>query len=115
VAGGALYAFGSKSGPRPPRPGIDITVDANGMVHPTEPLTGASLFGDPQQAPLSGHYHRIPANLPLPLSVKITADGIDVGGPHPPTHHTFFPTEPMPFADFVNSFMRLPWTYGGKK
>jgi hypothetical protein len=115
VAGGTLHAFGSKSGPRRPRPGIDIAVDTNGMVHPTEPLTGASLFGDPQQVPLSGHHHWIPADLSLPPAVKITAVGIDVAGPHPPTHHTFSPTEPMPFADFVNSFMGLPCTYGGKK
>jgi hypothetical protein len=85
------------------------------MVHPTVPLTGASLFGDSQQAPLTGHYHRIPAEFLLPQGVTITADGIDAGGTHPPTHYTVSLTEPMSYTDFVDKFVGLPWTCGGKK
>jgi hypothetical protein len=112
---GRLYAFGNRSGPRPPRPGIDLAVDANGMVHPTDPPTGASLYADPAQAPLTGHYHGFPADSPLPQGVKITPDGVDVGGPHPPTHHMFSPTESMPFGEFVGKLLGLPWSYGSKK
>ena len=110
-----LCAFGNTQGPRPPRPGKDIDVDPSGMVHPTEPPTGASMFGDPNQAPLSGHYHTIPADTPPPPGTGIKYDGIDVGGTEPPTHATFYPTESMPFTEYVEKFLNLGWSYGGKK
>ena len=110
---GCLNAFGPQTGPRPPRPVKDIEVDAKGMVHPTDPPTGASTFGDVTKAPLDGHYHTIPKDTPTP-GLKITADGVDVGGTHLPTHHTISPASSMPYEEFVERFRNLPWTYGGK-
>jgi hypothetical protein len=52
---------------------------------------------------------------PLPEGLTITPDGSDVGGPHLPTHHTVSPDQAMPFSEFVNKWLSLPWTYGGKK
>jgi hypothetical protein len=112
--GDTLSAFGNRESPRPPRPGKDIEVK-DGMVHPTDPPTGSSLFGDVNEAPLSGHYHQILKDTPLPKGTKITPDGCDVGGPHRPTHHTFSPTETMPYEEFADKFKSLPWQYGGKK
>jgi hypothetical protein len=110
-----LYCFGNRSGPRAPRPGVDIDVDAAGMVRPTKPPTGASAFGDPGQAPLTGHYHRIPAGTQLPPGLRVVADGADVGGRELPTHHTIYPSGPMALDDFTQQFLDLPWEYAGKK
>ena len=93
----------------------DLVVDPSGEVHPTSPPTGASTFGDPRQAPLTGHYHRVPAGTVLPEGIGVVADGVDVGGPHLPTHHTVFPTRTMRFSEFVEKFLNLPWEYAGKK
>ena len=76
---------------------------------------GASTFGDPNQAFLSGHYHRIPKVVQMPEGLGVTADGVDVGGRHAPTHHTIHPTRTMPFVEFVGKFQSLPWEYAGKK
>ncbi|MBA3462800.1 MAG: hypothetical protein H0T46_22785 [Deltaproteobacteria bacterium] len=84
-------------------------------MHPTTPPSGASTFGDVNQAPLTGHYHQIPEGTPMPEGVSVRADGVDVGGPYPPTHHTIYPNRTMPFSEFVEKFMNLPWVYGGKK
>lgn len=106
------YAFGSKQGPRPPRPGKDVFPDALGQIGPESPPfpNGASTFGDPKAAPLTGHYHRLPKGTQLPDGMKVVADGVDVNprSPHPRTHHTIYPSKVMPYNDFVEKFMKLP-------
>ncbi|WP_203911404.1 ricin-type beta-trefoil lectin domain protein [Rhizocola hellebori] len=114
-----LHAFGNASGPRAPREGIDFHVGDDGMVIPQSgpsPL-GASTFGDPAHAPLSGPYHVIPGGTRLPRGFGVVADGEDVlpGSGQPPTHHTIYPTEPMTPQDFIDDFLGLPWTRAGKK
>ena len=37
----------------------DVTLNENGLIGPAEPPEGASTFGDPAQAPMAGHYHRL--------------------------------------------------------
>ena len=110
-----LHAFGNRSKPREPRRGIDIQPDIDDCVSPTYPPTGASTFGDVNQAPLTGHYHRIARGTNLVEGLLVVADGSDVGGPHPPTHHTIYPGRRMPFDEFVNKFQSLPWVYTGRK
>src|SRR5690606_13051220 len=102
-----LYAFGNTTQPRSPRTPRDIAVDENGMVHPDPPEewpSGASSFADPEQAPLGGPYHVLPAGTELPPGITVTPDGQDVGGSRGPTHHTFAPSESMSFGDFVDLF-----------
>jgi hypothetical protein len=114
-----LYAFGSKGGPRPPRKGIDLIEIVPEQVGPEEPPfpNGASTFADPQQAPLSGHYHRLPRGTRLPESIQVVADGKDVRpeSPHEPSHHTIYPANTMTPERFIDVFSGLPWEYGGKK
>jgi hypothetical protein len=114
-----LFAFGNASGPRAPREGVDFYVGDDGMVVPQSGRSphGASTFGDPMQAPLTGPYHVIPAGTQLPRGFGVVADGIDVlpGSMQPPTHHTIFPTEPIMPQDFINGFLDLPWTRAGKR
>lgn len=109
-----LYAFGNRQSPRLPRPDIDIVV-VDELVYPTEPITGASSFGDVQFAPLSGHYHKIEAGTRLPSGIAVIADGRDVGGNRAPTHHTIYPNRPMPFTEFQAKFLNCGWVYVGKK
>ncbi len=115
-----LYAFGNKAGPREPRiegynlkPGQtpDLVPNEQGMVGPTEPPTGASTFGDPNKADLTGHYHKLPAGTELPEGVGVNPDGTDVGGTQPETHHTMHPTTEMTPAEFVQKHGGLPWEY----
>lgn len=114
-----LFAFGSRSGPRPPRQGIDFVADASGMFGPEYPPfpMGASLFADFQQAPVRGHYHRLVAGTVIPPDLSIVADGIDVlrNSVHPATHHSFFPTARITAQQFVDAFLALPWQYSGRK
>jgi hypothetical protein len=110
-----VYAFGNRTKPRPPRLGKDIDVKENGLVGPQTPPAGASTFGDPSQAPLTGHYHKLPKDTTLPEGLSIVPDGIDVGGPHRQTHHTIYPNREMPFDEFSQKYRSLPWEYGGKK
>jgi len=114
-----LSAFGNKSAPRAPRGGKDIFPDSVGDVGPELPPlpNGASTFGDPNLAPLSGHYHTVPKGTILPEGLGVLPDGKDVipNSPHGPTHHTIFPTEKMHVDRFIELFMNLPWRYGGKK
>lgn len=114
-----LFAFGNKNRPRPPRVGTDIIPDVDNML-PTQapPLPrGASTFSDPSQAPLTGHYHRLPAGTQLPSGFDVIADGLDVNPrfPNPATHHTIFNTIEMALDQFVDLFNNLPWQYGGRK
>jgi large repetitive protein len=114
-----LHAFGNAGGPRAPREGIDFYVGDDGMVVPQSGPTphGASTFGDPAQAPLSGVYHRIPGGTELPDGFGVVADGEDVlpGSGQPPTHHTIYPTQPMTPQDYIDGFLNLPWVRAGRK
>jgi len=93
----------------------DVTPNENGFIGPAEPPEGASTFGDPTQAPLAGHYHRLRAATMLPEGLGIKADGIDIaGGTRQPTHHTIYPTRAMLPAEFDQLFQSLPWEYGGR-
>jgi len=76
---------------------------------------GASTFGDVALAPLTGHYHRIPRQTPMPKGLAVIPDGRDAGGVNSPTHHTIFPIERMLYLTFSKLFLNLPWTYGGRK
>jgi RHS repeat-associated protein len=114
-----LYAFGNTTGPRPPRPGKDIFPNSFGNIGPEAPPLplGASTFGDPNMAPLSGPYHRLPAGTELPSGMSVVADGVDIipSSTNPPTHYTMYPTVSMPYGDFSKAFTSLPWSYVGKK
>lgn len=92
-----------------------MAVDDAGNIHPTDPVTGASTFADPSKAPLTGKYHSLAEGTQLPRGVGVKADGVDVGGVHPETHHTIFPVVTMPFSEFEEMFKNLPWQYAGKK
>lgn len=112
-----LYVFGRR-GPRPPRikgynlkpeqKGFDLAAE-NGIVGPTDPITGASAFGDPYASGLSGPYYRLPAGSELPEGIGIAADGYHVGGDHQRTHHTIYPVILMPADKFVRLFVTLGW------
>jgi RHS repeat-associated protein len=113
-----LHAFGNRTAPRDPRPDPDMEIVDGQFVAQAPPLPrGASTFGDPQQAPLSGQYHRLPAGTELPDGFAVVADGSDVvpNSPHPPTHHTIYPTRDMPPDEFQQGFRDLPWEHAGKK
>jgi len=114
-----LYAFGPKSAPSPPKVGKDAFPDPEGIVGPERaPFPREkSTFGDPVQAPLSGHYHKLPKGTKLPNGIDVVADGLDVdkASPHPPTHHTLFPAEAMPLDEYTEKINTLPWSYAGKK
>ena len=114
-----LYAFGNAQGPRPPRVGQDLEPDEAGFIPPGEPPEppGASTFGDPDQAPLTGIYWKLPAGTPLPVGLLVIADGSDVleGSQQPPTHHTIFASEAMPAQRFVDLYAALPWERAGRR
>jgi hypothetical protein len=121
TAPAALHAFGSKDKPRDPRLGVDLDPNPDGTVGP-EPQPGndwpggASTFGDPDKAPLTRHYHRIPSGTPMAGGLRVIRDDPIAGGPSKyETHHTIFPVITMPFSEFVNKFQGLGWTYAGKK
>jgi hypothetical protein len=81
---------------------------------------GKSFFGDPNQAPLTGAYYKIPKGALLPPGTGIKPDGRDVipGSPHPATHHTLFPTVKLPFETFntlVVSFIEKNAIFVDKK
>lgn len=109
-----LYAFGNKTSPRSPRADIDIKV-VQGLVNTTSPPTGASTFADVNYAPLSGHYYKLDKGTQLPSGIGVIADGVDAGGNHSRTHHTLYPTRPMPFKEFVEKIMNCGWVYVSKK
>jgi hypothetical protein len=113
-----LYVFGNRSGPKRPRTGIDVFPDAAGMVGPEYPPLprGASTFADVAKVTLSGYYHVLSRGAELPPGVAVVADGVDVDSknPHPPTHHTLYPTIRMPVDTFIDLIVNLPWQYVGK-
>ena len=115
-----IYSFGNKSAPRGARPKQDFNVENfDSIVGPeTGPLPkGASNVLDVNSAPLSGHYHMLPAGTQMPDGLDIIADGIDVipNSPHGVGHHTIFPTRAMTVNEFNELYKSLPWQYGGKK
>lgn len=115
-----IYSFGNKSAPRGARPQQDFNVENfDSIVGPeTGPLPkGASNVLDVNSAPLSGHYHMLPAGTQMPDGLDIIADGIDVipNSPHGVGHHTIFPTRAMTVNEFNELYKSLPWQYGGKK
>ena len=100
-----IYSFGNKSAPRGARPQQDFNVENfDSIVGPeTGPLPkGASNVLDVNSAPLSGHYHMLPAGTQMPDGLDIIADGIDVipNSPHGVGHHTIFPTRAMTVNEF---------------
>jgi hypothetical protein len=78
---------------------------------------GASTYSNIDFAPLSRHYHRLPAGSKLPEGLAVIADGRDIApqSHHGPTHHTIYPTALMTFQRFVELYLGLPWEYGGRK
>jgi hypothetical protein len=114
-----LYAFGNRSGPKRLRFGIDVFPDAAGMVGPEHlPLPrGASAFADVAKVTLTGYYHVLARGTQLPPGIAVVADGMDrdPSNPHPPTHHTLFPTIRMPVDAFIDLILNLPWQYVGRK
>ena len=104
---------------RRPRPNKDVFPDIDGTLAPQSPPfpQGASTFSDPSNAPLTGHYHRLPAGTELPTSINVVADGLDVNPASnlPRTHHTILNTVEMAFERFADLFSNLPWEYGSKK
>ncbi|MED1790097.1 hypothetical protein P4V47_21930 [Brevibacillus laterosporus] len=115
-----LYAFGNKAGPRGARPKQDFNVaefeDYVGPNFPPLPK-GASTVTDVNKAPLSGHYHVLPAGTELPSGLGVIADGKDVlkNSTHGPGHNTIYPTRQMTVNQFNELLKSLPWEYGGKK
>ena len=119
-----LYAFGNSTQPRAPRPSdVNLTdLDPTQIIPGQKPSStnlphGASTFGNPADAPLSGHYWKISEGSELPPGMGVMPDGSDMipGSPQPPTHHTIYNTDDMSFGDFVQNFLNLPWNYVGKK
>ncbi|MCI0422354.1 MAG: hypothetical protein L0312_24555, partial [Acidobacteria bacterium] len=93
-----------------------IAVRENGLVGPEIPpdVSGASTFANPEGAPPTGHVWKVERELILVTAVLgVWADGIDATppGPHPPSHHTVYPTVALPPEIFVQTFLGLPWRY----
>lgn len=109
-----LYAFGNRTFLRSPRPNLDLTL-VNTLVIPTQPPTGASTFADVRYAPLTGHYYRLDEGTRLPSGLAVIPDGKEVGGTRSLTHHTIYPSHPMPIIEFVEKFLNCGWVYAGKK
>lgn len=115
-----LFAFGSKAGPRAPRAvedfGLDNEAATVGPERPPLPR-GASTFADVQNAPLTGHYHRLDKGTTLSEGLAVVADDAReaLGSSHPLTHHTIYPQRAMPYVEFVARFNALGWKYAGKK
>jgi hypothetical protein len=114
-----LFVFENRAGPRRPHPGQDLFPDAAGLVGPETPprVNGSSSFADPTRAPLTGHYHRLPAGTVLPEGLAVVADGSDVdpGSPHAATHHTIYPATGLTADRFIELFLGLPWQYAGRQ
>ncbi|MFD6108178.1 hypothetical protein ACFWFQ_36620 [Nocardia salmonicida] len=124
AVGEDLNAFGNKESPRPPRlvdfeeVGIKSPSDRIEGYAPTastDRVPGASTFTDPERAPLSGWYHRLPEGCTLPSGLGVHADGADVGGSAPWGHRTIYPKESMTFEEFRNKFNEIEgWKLEGR-
>jgi hypothetical protein len=114
-----LYAFGNRNGPRRPRPNKDVFPDSAGIIGPESgpPWHGASTFADLGRVPLTGPYHRLPQDTPLPEGLGVVADGVNVDPASPllATHHTIYPTVRMHVDQFVELFLKLPWQHAGSR
>ena len=115
-----LYTFGNATVPRGARPINDFVVaDGSCIIGPEAPPlpAGASSFADISNAPLKGHYYRLPAGTELPEGISVIADGVDVlpTSTRAPTHFTFYPTNETTTDLFNQLFKSLPWEYKGKK
>ena len=110
-----FYAFGNRAFPRAPRWDRDLHLKSENDIVQPSPKLGASVFGDVNLAPLTGHYHKIEKTTPMPDGLSVIADGVDVGGAQPATHHTIYATKCMRYKEFAHKFITLPWTYAGKK
>ena len=114
-----LNSFGNASRPRGARPkdfGVNGMDDIVGPEMPPLP-NGASNAADVNLAPLSGHYHKLPAGTVLPDGLGVVADGSDVipNSGRFPGHHTIYPTREMTVNEFNELYLSLPWVHGGKK
>jgi RHS repeat-associated protein len=122
-----LFRFGySPVGPNPgikPPNSLDFGIDpellsTDTMVGPeTPPLpNGLSTYSDAIRSGLTGHYYGIPEGTQLPEGLNYVPDGLDVvpSSINPPTHNTIYPITEMPFLEFVEKIMNLPWTYIGR-
>ncbi|MBB2743669.1 UNVERIFIED_ORG: RHS repeat-associated protein [Microbispora rosea subsp. rosea] len=121
---GLHTAGGPRVRPRDPATGRgDITVDDQGMVHPpsAEDLENLSVEGlstydtveNLRAIGLSGQVRQ--PTKPLAEGLGVVSDGAGVGGPMPEGHHTIYPTESMPFDDFVGLIKSMDWQNIGVK
>lgn len=115
-----LFAFGNRSGVRPPRYKGDFHLRSEEeFVGPGRlPFPdGASSFSSVENVSLTGYYYKLSQGTMLPEELGVVADGRDVNGKskHAEGHHTIYPAKQMPFREFATGFSGLGWTYGGKK
>lgn len=117
-----LYAFGNRAHPREARPRQDFGVGSEeeevGPERPPLPR-GASTFSDVDEAPLTGHYHKLAGGTLLPDELGVVADGRDVHDnlheAHGVGHHTIYPAVRMQVRHFNVLFMGLGWVYQGRR
>jgi len=103
-------------GPRV-RPGRDIAVDSNGLVHPpsgenlaNKNVQGLSTYETVDQIKAEGLTGQVrKPSESLPEGLGQIADGAGVGGPAPMGHHTIYPTRSMPFEDFEGLIKGMNW------
>jgi hypothetical protein len=97
----------------------DLSSDESGRIAPEAPPLprGVSVYANVAFAPLTGHYHLLPAGTVHPEELGLAADGQDVipESDRPESHHTIHPVVEMTAERFVELVMALPWIYGGKK
>ena len=114
-----LYTAG---GPRV-RPGRDIDVDIDGMVHPpsagnlrrldVQGLSTYDSIANLSAQGLTGQVRR--PTRALPEGLGVIADHVGVGGPQPLGHHTIFPARSMPFEEFDGLIKGMDWQNVGVK
>ncbi len=107
-----IYAFQSKNNPGKPggaRP-RDFGVNDNTSSvpqYPTDPkngkIMGASTCLDPDKAPLTGDYFKIPKGTALPNGMGWHQDSSN--------HGVLFPTEDTTVERFNDLYNSLPWRY----
>lgn len=116
-----LYVFGNKSGPRAPRAVADFLLDSEDFTVPAGVLPlplGASAFSEPLVNPVpTGPYHLLPLGSRLPEGLAVVRDDpvACAQSDRPASHHTFYALRPMPFLEFREKFLGLPWQYAGRK
>jgi hypothetical protein len=117
-----LLPSGEDPTPRPEdfqlSPGPNVDQLSVGPERPPFP-NGQSAFGDIGVAitiGLTGPYFRLPGGIPLPLPLRVIADGKDVrqDSTRPETHHTIYPADAISFGSLVQLVAGLPWEYVGR-